>query len=131
MPYLGPLHPEPLPLQQATADLYHTGDTQTQFWLSLCGVSGSWCAQGLNPLSASGAIGFASKHDFAPPTILPGRLCPWTWSISSELLQQLCTASEQTLLQHLPQPQAATILPTLKDPLCSFSDCTSQSGASQ
>ena len=29
--------------------LTHTsaGDTQTQFWLSLCGVSGSWCAQGL------------------------------------------------------------------------------------
>ena len=24
-----------------------TGDTQTQFWLSLCGVSGSWCARGL------------------------------------------------------------------------------------
>ena len=24
-----------------------TGDTQTQFWLSICGVSGSWCAQGL------------------------------------------------------------------------------------
>ena len=23
------------------------GDTQTQFWLSLCGVSGSWWAQGL------------------------------------------------------------------------------------
>ena len=23
------------------------GDTQTQLWLSLCGVSGSWCAQGL------------------------------------------------------------------------------------
>ena len=23
------------------------GDTQTQFWLSLCGVSGSWCTQGL------------------------------------------------------------------------------------
>ena len=38
--------PEPLPLQQATADT-STGDTQTQFWLSLCGVSGSWCAQGL------------------------------------------------------------------------------------
>ena len=29
--------------------LTHTsaGDTQTQFFLSLCGVSGSWCAQGL------------------------------------------------------------------------------------
>ena len=24
-----------------------TENTQTQFWLSLCGVSGSWCAQGL------------------------------------------------------------------------------------
>ena len=24
-----------------------TGDTQTQFWLSLCRVSGSWCAQGV------------------------------------------------------------------------------------
>ena len=24
-----------------------TGDTQTQFWFSLCGVSGSWCAQSL------------------------------------------------------------------------------------
>ena len=24
-----------------------TGDTQTQFCLSFCGVSGSWCAQGL------------------------------------------------------------------------------------
>ena len=24
-----------------------TGDTHTQFWLSLCGGSGSWCTQGL------------------------------------------------------------------------------------
>ena len=31
------------PLQTCTS----TGDTQTQFWLSLCGVSGSWCVQGL------------------------------------------------------------------------------------
>ena len=23
------------------------GDNETQFWLSLCGISGSWCAQGL------------------------------------------------------------------------------------
>ena len=30
--------------------LIHTsaGDTQTQLWLSLSGVSGSWCAQGLS-----------------------------------------------------------------------------------
>ena len=29
------------------------GDTQTQFCLSLCGVSGSWCTQSLSPLSIS------------------------------------------------------------------------------
>ena len=43
-------HSEPLSLWQATANSYcqvSTGDTQTQFCLSLCGVPGSWCAQGL------------------------------------------------------------------------------------
>ena len=44
---LGSVHPEPLPLRQSTADCPSTGDTQTQFWLSLCGVSGSWCTQDL------------------------------------------------------------------------------------
>ena len=46
MPYPGLLHPEPLPLWQATADLYlwkRHSNTQRQVWLSLCGVS--WCAQ--------------------------------------------------------------------------------------
>ena len=35
--------------------LTHTsaGDTQIQFCLSLCGVSGSWCTQSLSPLSIS------------------------------------------------------------------------------
>ena len=47
MPYPGLLHPEPLPLRQATADPYPTRDAQTQFCLSLCGVYGSWCVQGL------------------------------------------------------------------------------------
>ena len=47
MPYPGLLHPEPPPLRQATVDRTSAGDTQTQFWLSLCGVSGSWCTQGL------------------------------------------------------------------------------------
>ena len=47
MPYPGLLHPEPLTLQQTTAAHTFAGDTQTQFWLSLCGSSGSWCAQGL------------------------------------------------------------------------------------
>ena len=34
----------------------------------------------LSPLSVSGGMGFDSKHNFAPPTILLGLLlCPWTW----------------------------------------------------
>ena len=40
--------------------LTHTtaGETQTQFWLSLCGVSGFWCIQGLfEPLRVSGGYG--------------------------------------------------------------------------
>ena len=44
MPHPGLLHPEPLPLRQATADLYLCR-RHSQFCLSLCGVSGSWCAQ--------------------------------------------------------------------------------------
>ena len=47
MPYPGLLHPGLLPLRQATADCTSSGDNQTQFCLSLCGVSGSWCTQGI------------------------------------------------------------------------------------
>ena len=47
MPYPGLLNPEPLPLQQATTDPYLCRRHSTQFCLSLCGVSGSWCTQGL------------------------------------------------------------------------------------
>ena len=46
MPHPGPGHSEPLPLRQATADLYlhrRYSNTQRHVWLSLCGVS--WCAQ--------------------------------------------------------------------------------------
>ena len=58
------------------------GDTQTQFWLSLCRVTGSWCAQdfvGAPRVSLVG-MGFDSKCDFPPPTILLGRpLFSWMW----------------------------------------------------
>ena len=47
MPYPSLLHPEPLPLQQSTADLCSIGDTQTQLYLSFSGVSGFWCTHGL------------------------------------------------------------------------------------
>ena len=43
------LQPEPLSPWQVTADLCllrRHSNTQTQVWLSLCGVPGSWCTQG-------------------------------------------------------------------------------------
>ena len=37
----------PCPCSRPLLTHTSTGDTQRQFWLSLCGVSGSWCSQGL------------------------------------------------------------------------------------
>ena len=47
MPYPGLLHPKPLSLLQATAHPYLHRRHSNTFWLSLCGVFGSWCTQGL------------------------------------------------------------------------------------
>ena len=47
MPYQDLLHLEPFPCSRPLLTHTSTGDIQTQFWLSLCGASGSWCAQGL------------------------------------------------------------------------------------
>ena len=47
MPYPGLLTQSPCPCGSPLLTHTSAGDTQTQFWLSLCGVSGSWCAQGL------------------------------------------------------------------------------------
>ena len=46
IPYPSLLHPESLPQWQATADPY-LHRRHSEFCLSLCGVSGSWCTQGL------------------------------------------------------------------------------------
>ena len=43
--------PSPCPCGSPLLTQTSTGDTQRQFWLSLCGVSGSWCTQGLFALS--------------------------------------------------------------------------------
>ena len=54
----------------------------TQVWLSLCGISDSWCTQSFVwCLRASLAeMGFDSKSGFAPPTILL-LLFPCMWGI--------------------------------------------------
>ena len=86
MPYPGLLHPEPLPLWQATADPYlHRRYSNSFGSVSVGSLSPGAHKVCLSPLRASLAgMVFDSKCDFAPPTILLGLLLfPWMWSISS------------------------------------------------
>ena len=59
------------------------GDAQTQSGLVSVGSLGPGAHKiCLSPPSVSGGMGFDSKCDFAPPTILLGLLlCPWMWRI--------------------------------------------------
>ena len=64
-------------MQQATADpRVHRRHsyTQRQVWLSLCGAPGSWSTQGFVWALQTSPVGmgFDSKCNFAPPTILLG-----------------------------------------------------------
>ena len=82
MPYPGLLHPEPLSLRQTTADPYlHRRDSQ--FYLSLCGVPGSWCTQGLlEPSEHLWQVRGLILNSISP--LLPScwlLLCPWTLGI--------------------------------------------------
>ena len=89
MPHPGLLHPEPLPPEQSTADLYlHRRHSNTVLPQALWGL---WVLVHTRFVSALGAslagMGFDSKRDFTPPTIFLGLLlCPWMWGISSKSL---------------------------------------------
>ena len=84
MPYPGLLHIEPLPLQQATADLYllrrHPNTALSQslwhLWV-LVHTRYVWALW-----ASLVGMGFDSKHNLTPPTVLLGFLLyPWTWCI--------------------------------------------------
>ena len=81
----------PLPLKQATADLYlrrrHSNTVLSQ---SLWGLWVLMRTRFVWALWVSLAgMGFDSKQDFTHPSVLLGLLlCPWTWDISSKSLQQ-------------------------------------------
>ena len=83
MPHPGLLHPEPLSLQQSTSDLYlHRRPSDTALAQSLWGLWVLVCTRFARALQASLAgMGFDSKCDFGPPTILLGLLCPWVCDI--------------------------------------------------
>ena len=89
MPYP---QPEPLSLWQTTADPYlHRKCSNTVLSQSLWGLWVLVCTRFVWALWASLlGMGFDSKREFAPPVILLGLLLwPWTWGISSQLLQCL------------------------------------------
>ena len=62
------------------------GDTQTQFWLSLCGVSGSWCAQGLFEPSEH----LCRVRSLILNAILPLLPSFWDFSFALGQIAQLC-----------------------------------------
>ena len=74
-----------------------TGDTQTVLPQSPWGLWVLVCIRCVWALWASlVSVGFDSTYDFAPPAVLLGLLwflCPWTWGISSQLLQHHATSA--------------------------------------
>ena len=108
MPYPSLLHSEPLSLRQSTADPYlHRRCSNTVLSQSLWGPWGLvhtrfvWVL--LAPLAR---MGFDSKREFTPPTVLLGLLlCPWTWGISSQLFQCLLSYWNFSDFGHVVSPQ--------------------------
>ena len=78
---------ESLPLRQATADPYlhrRHSNTHRQVWLRLCGVS--LCVPGFVRALWESLVGmgFGSKHNFAPPTVLLELLfCPFQFILEN------------------------------------------------
>ena len=91
-PYPTLLHPELLSLWQSTADLYlHKRHSNTVLSQSLWGPWVLVCTRFVWVLLASlMGMRFDCKCEFPLSTIFLGLLfCPWTWGISSQLLQCL------------------------------------------
>ena len=85
MPHPDVLHPEPLPLQQATADpcLHRRlSNTKRRVWLSLCGAPGAHKVL-FQPSQCLWWVSGLISNAISPlPTISLGLLpCPWTWDI--------------------------------------------------
>ena len=81
MLYPGLPHTEPLPLQQSTADLYllrrHPNTALSKSLWHLWVLVHVWALW-----ASLVGMGFGSKHNLDPPTILLGLLlCPWMWHI--------------------------------------------------
>ena len=69
----------PCPCGRPLLNCTSAGDTQTQFWLNLCGVSGSWCTQSLFELSKHHWCIWSLILNVIPP------LLPSCWGFSFAL----------------------------------------------
>ena len=108
----------PCPCGSPPLTLFSTGDTQTQFCLSLCGIPGPWRTQGLFEPSQClwWEWGLIRIVNSPPPTILLGLLlCPWMSGISSLSLQHLPSYWGFSDLGHgvYPQGQSSETQPLL------------------
>ena len=102
MPYPSQLHPAQVCCTQSPCPcgsplLTHTfsGDIQTQFCLSLCGVSGSWCVQGLFEPSEC----FWWVWGLILNVILP--LLPSCWGFSFALVCEVSSQSHSSTTKPL------------------------------
>ena len=77
-----------------------TGDAQTQFCLSLCGVPESWCTQAfvLALWASLKGMGFDSKREFTPLPSCSG----FPFALRCVISSHSCSTSMQPLLQRLP-----------------------------
>ena len=92
--YTAPRTPTP------DASVSSSGDTQTQFFISLCGVSRSWCVQGMfEPSDCLWKV-----QGLILNVILPLIPCSWGFSfaLGHGVSPQSHSSSTQLPLQHLP-----------------------------
>ena len=83
----------PCPCSSPVLTCTSSGDTQTQFYLSLCGISGSWCTQGLfEPSEPLWRVWGLILNAFLP-------LLPSFWSFSFALGPGVSPQSHSSTMQ--------------------------------
>ena len=90
----------PCPCSSPLLNCTSTGDTQTQFCLNLCGVSGSWCTQGLFEPSERlwQEWGLILNVNLPPPPSCLG----FSFALGRGVSPQSCSSTTQPPLQRLP-----------------------------
>ena len=94
----------PCPCSRPLLTCTSTGDTQTQFWLSLCGLSGSWCMQDLFEPSECLWLVWGLILNVIPP------LLPSFWGFSFALIHGVSFLVGSNILLSMVVQQQVVIL---------------------